>query len=225
MRRCDAIEVIHVGLALPVRRQRGTGHRGGAVLVPAAPQAEIDTHAPSARCAAAHCGVLLTTAERAVGSPYPPYASSIALPLAMPLVPLFSHLGAERGPLLLNAGRATAGLARPRRTPARWAGVAGRSPTARRGRAHRRCQGDVVAPRRPGRCLRRCLRCLPHGHAVLLSCRVSSLRMPVPWSRSRRARRRRTRRARRAPRAGRCSRSFATRLLPCRATSAPTRSC
>jgi len=210
-----------VGLARPVRRQRGTGHRGGAILVPAAPHAEIDTHAPSARCAAAHCGVLLTIANRAVGSQYPPYASSIALPRAMPLVPLLSHLGAERGPLLLNAGRAAAGLARPRRPPARWAGVAGRSPRARRGRAHRCCQGDVVASRRPCRCLR----CLPHGQGALLSCRVSSLRMPVPWSRSRRARRRRTRRARRAPRAGRCSRFFATRLLPCRATSAPTKSC
>ena len=123
MRGCDAVEVIRVGLALPVRRQRGTGHRGGAVLVPAAPHAEIDTNAPSARCAAAHFGVLLTTADRAVGSQYPPYASSIALPMAMPLVPLLSHLGAEFGPLLLNAGRAMAGLARPRRTPARWAGV------------------------------------------------------------------------------------------------------
>jgi len=102
MRRCDAVEVIRVGLALPVRRQRGTGHRGGAVLVPAAPHAEIDTNAPSARCAAAHFGVLLTTADRAVGSQYPPYASSIALPMAMPLVPLLSHLGAELGPLLLN---------------------------------------------------------------------------------------------------------------------------
>ena len=70
MRGCDAVEVIRVGLALLVRRQQGTGHRGGAVLVPAAPYAEIDTNAPSASCAAAHCGVLLTTADRAVGSQY-----------------------------------------------------------------------------------------------------------------------------------------------------------
>ncbi len=108
MRRCDAIDVIRRGLALPVRRQRGTGHRGGAVLVSAAPPAEIDTNAPSARCAAAHFGVLLTTADRAVGSQYLPYASSIALPMAMPLVPLLPHLCTDRRPFFLDARRAAA---------------------------------------------------------------------------------------------------------------------
>jgi len=130
-----------VGLALPVRRQRGTGHRGGAVLVPAAPQAEIDTHAPSARCAAAHCGVLLTTADHAVGSQCPPYASLIALPLAMPLEPLLAHRGPYRRPVLLDAGRAAAGFARSRRTPGRRAPVACCGP----GRAHRRRLGRVIA--------------------------------------------------------------------------------
>ncbi len=102
-----------MGLARPVRRQRGTGHRGGAVLVPAALHAEIDTHAPSARCAAAHCGVLITIADRAAGAQYPPYGPSVALPIAMPPVPLLSHLSAKLGPFLLDAGRAAAGLARP----------------------------------------------------------------------------------------------------------------
>ena len=198
-----------MGLARPVRRQRGTGHRGGAVLVPAAPHAEIDMNAPSARCAAAHFGVLVTTADRVAGAQCPLYGPSVALPVAVSAVPLFSHLGAELGPFLLDAGRAAAGPARPWHTPARWAGVASCGPKARRGRAYRRRQGDVVAPRRPCRCFR----CLLHGHAVLLSCLVSLLRMPAPWPRSGRTRRhqRRTRRARRARYRGRRSRSCATR--------------
>ncbi len=109
-----------MGLARPVRRQRGTGHRGGAVLVPAAPHAEIDMNAPSARCAAAHFGVLVTTADRVAGAQCPLYGPSVALPVAVSAVPLFSHLGAELGPFLLDAGRAAAGPARPWHTPARW---------------------------------------------------------------------------------------------------------
>jgi len=175
-----------VGLALPVRRQRGTGHCGGAVLVPAALHAEIDPNAPSARCAAAHCGVLVTTVDRAVGPQCPPYVPSVALPVVVSAVPLLAHLRPDRRPFLLDAGRAAADLARPRRTSARWAGVA----CCGAGCARQRRLGRVVAPRR----------CLPHGHAVFLSCLVSSLRMPAPWPRLGRTRpaRRGTRRARRA---------------------------
>jgi len=212
-----------VGLALPVRRQRGTGHRGGAVLVLAAPHAEIDINAPSARCAAAHCGVLMTLADRAAGAQCPLYSSSVALPVAVSAVPLFSHLGAELGPFLLNAGRAASVPARPWRTPACGASVAGCRPRTRCGRTHRRRQGDVIASCRP------CwyLRCLPHGHAVLLSCLVSSLRMRVSRPRSGRTQtpQRRTRRARRTPRARPRSRFCATRRPPCRPASALATSC
>jgi len=75
-----------MGLARPVRRQRGTGHRGGAVLVPATPRAEIDTHAPSARYAAAHF-CLLAPSARTVSFQCVPYAPSVALPVAVPAVP------------------------------------------------------------------------------------------------------------------------------------------
>ncbi len=116
MRGCDDIEVIRVGLALPVRRQRGTGHRGGAVLVPAAPHAEIDTNAPSARCAAAHCGVLAAAPGRVVGLPCSPHVPSVALPVAVSLEPLLAHLRPDRRPFLLDARRAAADLARPHLT-------------------------------------------------------------------------------------------------------------
>jgi len=142
MRGCDARGVIRVGLALPVRRQRGTGHRGGAVLVPAALHAEIDPNAPSARCAAAHCGVLVTTADRAVGPQCPPYVPSVALPVVVSAVPLLAHLRPDRRPFPLDAGRAAADLARPWRTSVRWAGVACRGA----GCARQRRLGRVVAP-------------------------------------------------------------------------------
>ncbi len=108
--------------------------------------------------------VPVATPDRAVdphGSPSTPL--SVAFSVTMPVIPLLAHLCSDHCPFIFNARRAAANLTRPRRTPARWAGVAGCGPKPRHGRVHWCRQGDVVTPFRPGRCV-------PHGHGMLVSC-------------------------------------------------------